>query len=298
MPDQPEPTPVDPPADTPPPAPPPRHVSDPIPPPVKVENEEVITTTDSVPDLDDLGTDAVSDADLEEDESGFIEPPPISDEVHALRWRMPKVLTGVVVTLVIALFLFNNLSGDSPAAVPADPPVEAADDPEPESATQGQSSDEPAAAEEPVADDEPVSNSVQVTDPAGDNGGEGSGADILGLEYVDDGVPMVLLTLKDSPLQSSLDWYSYYLEVTFKRSSGATDVVIWENHAGSSRSGALDSSGNADGEGVNLTDVVAELRTQADPDDPVVGVSVKALSLVEQDSVFTQDEMEVDFGTG
>jgi hypothetical protein len=75
--------------------------------------------------------------------------------------------------------------------------------------------------------------------------------------------------------------------------------MIWENHAGESRFGELDSEGTANGEGVTLTHEAAEFKSaNGTADDPVTEVRVKALSLVEQDSPFTQDEMEVETGSG
>jgi hypothetical protein len=268
--------------------PPPRHVTDPIPPPVKVDSEIITTTSESIPDLTDLGSDVTSDV----DESGFIDRPPPTDEAKALRGRLPVVVGGVVTLTVIGLFLFGNLGGDTPSVSPlSSPSVEATDSAGPETTTQVQSSDETSTTESPAA------KSVSETDPVGDNGGEGSGADIVAMEFVNDGVPTVLLSMGSSPLGSTSSWYSYYLEVTFKRASGATDVVIWEKHAGLTRSGALDSSGDTDGLGVTLTDRFAEFETNADSSDPVVKICIKAFSLVDEGGVFTQDEMEVDVGS-
>jgi hypothetical protein len=263
----------------------PDHVVDPIPPPVKVESEEIVTTTESTPDLTDLGSDAISEWDTKGVESGFIERPPISVEASRFKGYKGKVVFGAVGLGVIAIFLFSNLGGDPLTVPPTSPTVATVD---PSSVNQGPSSDETTATEESA------SHSVRETDPAGDNGGEGSGADIVSLEYDGDVGAFVTLEMSDSPLDSSLSWYSYYLEVTFKRASGATQVVIWENHAGSTRSGELDSEGTASGDGVTLTDTEATFQPRADPNDPVVGVCVKAFSLVTSDGVFTQDEMEVE----
>ena len=270
----------------------PDHVLDPIPPPVKVETEEVITTTDSIPDLTDLGTDAESGTVTEseqEAEIGFIEDPPMSDA--ARRLRIYRRAGGVAALAVIAVFLFGSRGDDTPVVPPSAQAVEAVGDPEPSSANE----DQPSA--EPALDQEPVSSSVQVTDPAGDNGRDGTGADILGLEYVQDEEAFkVLLTMGFSPLESSVLWYSYYLEVTLRTVLGNVHVLIWENHAGGSRSGELDSSGNASGAGVTLTDEAAEFRKTLDPDDRVVEISVVAFSLVNQEDSVTEDRMQVDVG--
>ncbi len=335
--------------DGPPPARLPDHVLDPIPPPVKVEPEEVVTETNFTPDLTDLGTDAVSDAGVEdvepkgtegsaagervhiepsdiavghlgtedltqdarpqpkragqtyqqwleggetevaEPESGaatedeqdsetsFIEDPPISDGAKRL-WNY-RTAAGVVLLGAIGIFLFANRSNDTPVVSPTSQEAGAVGDPE------------------PVPDEEPVSGSVQATDPVGDNGSNGAGADILGLEYSQGDTFTVLLTMGNPPLQSSVLWFSYYLEVTLRHFSGAIHVLIWENHAGESRSGELDSDGNTNGVGVTLTDEAAEFQVEADADDPVAEISVVARSLVSQDDSVAEDTMKVDVGT-
>lgn len=270
--------------------PPPDHVTDPIPPPVKVDRGIITTTEESIPDLSDLGSDTASHVESEEDEVGFDRPPP-TDEARALRGRLPMVVAGVV-TLSVGLFLFGNLGGDTPSVPPASSSsAEATDRPEPETTTQVQSSDETPATESLAG------NSLTRTDPTGDNGGEGSGGDIVSLKYVGDDVPTALLGMANSPLDSTESWYSYYLEVTFKRASGAVQVVIWEKHAGLTRSGTLDGNGDSDGLGVTLTDEFAEFQADANPDDPVVAICVKAFSLVTEGGTFTQDEMEVEVGS-
>jgi hypothetical protein len=199
---------------------------------------------------------------------------------------------------LIAALWYSNGSGETDSVAAPDPTVASAVDSGPEPTTSSESVEEQAADSEPV--EEPASGSGQATDPAGDNGGNGTGADILGLEYLQgDEFFTALLTMGFSPLESSILWYSYYLEVTFIRFSGAIQVMIWENHAGESRFGELDSEGTANGEGVTLTHEAAEFKSaNGTADDPVTEVRVKALSLVEQDSPFTQDEMEVETGSG
>jgi hypothetical protein len=268
----------------------PDHVVDPIPPPVRVGIEETVTTTaESVPDLTDLGTDATPEFDPDADESGFIDRPKISEEASRFTGFKAKVVGGVVSLGVIAFFLFGNLGGDPPDATTAGS-VETTQSTAPPTTAQTQSSEET-----PVTED-PVGVSVVGTDPVGDNGGAGSGGDLVSLRYVDDGVPTVFLGMADSPLESTESWYSYYLEVTFKRESGAVQVVIWEKHAGLTRSGTLDETGDSDGLGATLTDELAEFQADSKPDDPVVTICVKAFSLVTSDGVFTQDEMEVAVG--
>jgi hypothetical protein len=226
-------------------------------------------------------------------------PPPKGPADTTPLWlKLVWGMGGVILLIVIAAFLFSNGSGDTNAVSVPDQTVASAVDSGPEPTVASESVEEQATDSEPV--EEPASGSGQATDPAGDNGANGTGADILGLEYLqDDEFFTALLTMGFSPLESSILWYSYYLEVTFIRFSGAIQVMIWENHAGESRSGELDSEGTANGEGVTLTDEAAEFRLPSGTaDDPVTEIRVKALSLVEQDSPFTQDEMEVGVGSG
>lgn len=158
--------------DTPPPAPLPDHVLDPIPPPVEVGT----------------GTE-----DEQEDESGFIERPPISRQARVLRGMAPKAAIGAVGLGLIAFFLFTNFGDDSQVVSQPDPvvEVEAVVDPEPESATEDQPSEEPASDVESASDEEPVIGLGGDAQADGERGSEPVtdetnvlGADIKNVRYV------------------------------------------------------------------------------------------------------------------
>jgi hypothetical protein len=213
-----------------------------------------------------------------------------------------KLLVGIVALLILmfgAWLLFGNGGGELIAVTsPAEQPEPAAEgDPEP--AADEQAADEPAAEEEP-ATGEPESVSVKVSDPAGDNGNDGTGADILAMELLrNEELLTVFLTMAFSPLESSRLWYSYYLEVTVIRLSGLIHTLIWETHAGESRSGELDSAGNADGVGVTVMEGAAKFKVPGgDANDPVTQVDVKALSVVEQGDSVTDDRLGVEISSG
>ena len=260
--------------------PPPFHNEYPVPPAVEVETP------------DESAVEPGTESNAEQDsEIGFIEDSPISEAGAKL--RSYRRAGGAVILGAIAVFLFT-VTRDNTVVVPvSDQPVGAVTDSEPTSGTEDQAvTDSETTSGTGSGGGQPIS-SAHVADPAGDNGGNGTGADILGLEYVQDDTFTVLLTMVDPPLQSSILWFSYYLEVTFTRLSGATHVLIWENHAGSSRSGELDSSGDASGSGVELSDESASFQVNADPDDPVVEIGVVAFSLVSDGDTITEDTMTV-----
>ena len=76
--------------------------------------------------------------------------------------------------------------------------------------------------------------------------------------------------------------------------SGATQVLIFEKHGELSRSGELDSSGDAKGVGVELSDESASFKANADVDDPVVEICVVVYSLVNEGDQVTEDTMTVE----
>jgi hypothetical protein len=249
-------------------------------------------------------TSGSDDAHHQDTESEHSAAPDAGDETTGVRpaaWlRLALGAGGLLLILVIAglLILANQSGGTDPVSLP-DEQDESTPDADPEPAGQSDSTEDPIAPEA-AAEEEPASNSGHATDPAGDNGEDGIGADVLGLEYLqEDEFFTVLLTMGFSPLESSILWYSYYLEVTFIRFSGAVQIMMWENHAGVSRFGNLNSEGSADGRGVTLTDEAAEFRLPENgTDDPVKEILVKVKSLVTQESPFTQDEMRFVVGTG
>ena len=269
--------------------PPPFHNQYPVPPAVEVE------TPDGP--VDEPGT--VSEAE-QDSEIGFIGDPPISDA--ALRLRNYRRAGGAAVLAAIGVFLFANLGEDSPGEPASGQSVEAVTDSQPVTGTEDQAvtdteptsgTEDQSSSQSGSGEGQPIS-SAHFADPAGDNGGEGIGGDILSLEYIQDDFFTVLLTMGDPPLQSSVDWFSYYIEVKLKRSSGATQVLIFEKHGELSRSGELDSSGDADGVGVDLSDESASFTGDVDVDDPVVEICVVVFSLVNEGDPVTEDKMTVE----
>ena len=261
--------------------PPPFHNQYPVPPAVEVE-------TPNGP-VDESGTASEAEQDSE---IGFIEDPPISEAGKNLGTY--RTAFAAVILAAIAVFLFA-VTRDNTAVVPAsDQPIEAVTDSETTSGTEDQAgTDSETTSGTGSGEVQPIS-SAHFADPAGDNGGNGTGGDILGLEYIQADTFTVLLTMGDPPLKSSVDWFSYYIEVKLKRMSGATQVLIFEKHGELSRSGELDSSGDAKGVGVELSDESASFKANADVDDPVVEICVVVYSLVNEGDQVTEDTMTVE----
>ncbi len=212
------------------------------------------------------------------------------------RWPFWALVVAVVIALLLVFVAFSLFAPES--EVPDEEPVtqsQPSDEPaaEQDTGTESQPSDDPAPEQETVEEDAPAGNSGQASDPAGDNGRDGVGADILGLEYLQgEDLFTVLLLMGFSPLESSILWYSYYLEVTFVFFNDAVRVLIWETHAGESRNGELDSDGTANGEGVELTHKGARFTVKANPGDgDVKEIRVNAFSVVEKGDPVTKDEM-------
>ena len=159
------------------------HTGHPLPEPVGVESKEVVTTTDSIPDLADLGTEAVSDTGLEDSdlprgtegsaagERVHIEPSDIAvghlgtEDLKRSFWpfsskgrrTMFAAIAGMMAIYAVFQFAFD----DTPVVPQADLVVEAVADPGQESATEDQPS------EEPAADGESASDAEQSTPPPG-----------------------------------------------------------------------------------------------------------------------------------
>lgn len=167
-------------------------------------------TTDSQPES---GGDDAHHQDAESEHSSAPDARDESTGVERAPWLRLALGAGglVLILIIVGLLVLANRSAETDLVSLPDQQVETTPDPDPEPATQSDSTEEPTAPEA-AAEAEPASNSGHATDPADDNGGDGIGADILGLEYLqEDEFFAVLLSMGFSPLESSILWYSYYL---------------------------------------------------------------------------------------